>query len=444
MSNFFGTDGIRGEVGKSPITADVLLKVGWAVGSVLREKIENASVIIGKDTRVSGYLFESALEAGFLSAGVNVGMLGPMPSPAIAYLTQAFGASAGVVISASHNPYHDNGVKFFSAKGVKLSNELQKAIEKRISKPMVSVDSSSIGKARRHEQALGRYIEFCKSTFDKSRDLSNLKIVIDCANGATYHIAEDVFAELGASVVMINNNPDGYNINYQCGATDTEHLQSEVIENEADIGIAFDGDGDRLIMVDHKGQKVDGDELLFIIANAWKESSELKSNTVVGTKMTNLGIRSAYRDIGVSFIEADVGDRHVMDKLIKNKAILGGEGSGHIICLNKSTSGDGIIAALQILEVISKSGKNLLELKSKMTKYPQVLINVKTEAKLNLQSDSQLTQAIKSIESKLSNTGRVLVRNSGTEALVRVMVESSNHDLAHESAEHLEGIIKSM
>ena len=444
MSNFFGTDGIRGEVGKSPITADILLKVGWAVGSVLKEQNENASVIIGKDTRVSGYLFESALEAGFLSAGVNVGMLGPMPSPAIAYLTQAFGATAGVVISASHNPYQDNGVKFFSSKGVKLSDETQKAIEKKISMPMSSVGSASIGKARRYEQALGRYIEFCKSTFDKSCDLSNLKIIIDCANGATYHIAEDVFSELGASVSMINNTPDGYNINRDCGATDTKHLQKEVLENNADLGIAFDGDGDRLIMVDHKGQKVDGDELVFIIANAWKEGGDLKSNKVVGTKMTNLGIQLAFAEIGVSFIEADVGDRYVMDQLIEHKAVLGGEGSGHIICLNKSTSGDGIIAALQVLEVMSKTGKTLLELKSKMTKYPQVLINVKTDTKVNLQEESKLSQAINSVESKLSKTGRVLVRESGTEPLVRVMVESSNYGLAKESAEELAKIIKSM
>ena len=444
MSNFFGTDGIRGEVGKSPITADILLKVGWAVGSVLKEQNENASVIIGKDTRVSGYLFESALEAGFLSAGVNVGMLGPMPSPAIAYLTQAFSATAGVVISASHNPYQDNGVKFFSSKGVKLNDETQKAIEKKISMPMSSVGSASIGKARRYEQALGRYIEFCKSTFDKSCDLSNLKIIIDCANGATYHIAEDVFSELGASVSMINNTPDGYNINRDCGATDTKHLQKEVLENNADLGIAFDGDGDRLIMVDHKGQKVDGDELVFIIANAWKASGDLKSNKVVGTKMTNLGIQLAFAEIGVSFIEADVGDRHVMDQLIEHKAVLGGEGSGHIICLNKSTSGDGIIAALQVLEVMSKTGKTLLELKSKMTKYPQVLINVKTDTKVNLQEESKLSQAINSVESKLSKTGRVLVRESGTEPLVRVMVESSNYGLAKESAEELAKIIKSM
>ena len=442
MSNFFGTDGIRGEVGKAPITADFLLKVGWAVGSVLRES-GSASVIIGKDTRVSGYLFESALEAGFLSAGVNVGMLGPMPSPAIAYLTQAFGATAGVVISASHNPYQDNGVKFFSSKGVKLSNDIQKAIEKKISMPMVSVDSAAIGKAKRYEQALGRYIEFCKSTFDKSTDLSHLKVVIDCANGATYHIAEDVFTELGASVTMINNSPDGYNINRECGATDTVHLQHKVLENGADLGIAFDGDGDRLIMVDHKGEKVDGDELVFIIAKAWKNRGELKSNIVVGTKMTNLGVRNALSDNGVSFIEADVGDRHVMDHLIKNKAILGGEGSGHIICLNKSMSGDGIIAALQVLEIVAKSGQSLFDLKSAMTKYPQVLINIKTQNKIDL-NDSKLVEVIETVESKLSATGRVLVRKSGTEPLVRVMVECSDGALATESAKQISAAIQSM
>jgi len=445
LNNFFGTDGIRGEVGVPPITADFLLKVGWAVGSVLREtESGTASVIIGKDTRVSGYLFESALEAGFLSAGVNVGMLGPMPSPAIAYLTQAFGASAGVVISASHNPYQDNGVKFFSSKGVKFSDKVQKAIEEKIAMPMVSVNSASIGKAKRYEQALGRYIEFCKSTFDKKCDLSNLKIIIDCANGATYHIAEDVYKELGVSTIMINNNPDGYNINQDCGATDTRRLQEEVLKQKADLGIAFDGDGDRLIMVDHLGEKVDGDELVFIIANAWKNNGDLKSNTVVGTKMTNLGMRKALLELGLTFIEADVGDRHVMDELINNNAILGGEGSGHIICLNKSTSGDAIVAALQVLEVISKSQASLNDLKSKMTKYPQVLINIKTESDIDLKNNSNLVDAISLIESKLSDKGRILIRKSGTEALVRVMVECNNLELATESANYLAGVIKSM
>ena len=441
MSNFFGTDGIRGEVGKAPITADFLLKVGWAVGSVLRES-GSASIIIGKDTRVSGYLFESALEAGFLSAGVNVGMLGPMPSPAIAYLTQAFGADAGVVISASHNHFQDNGVKFFSSMGVKLGDDVQKAIEDKLSTPMVSVDSASIGKAKRYGQAVGRYIEFCKSTFDKNCDLSNLKIIIDCANGATYHIAEDVFSELGAAVFMINNNPDGYNINRDCGATDTRHLQQEVKDQNADIGIAFDGDGDRLIMVDHKGEEVDGDELVAIIAASWKKAGYLKSNTVVGTKMTNLGIRKALTELDINFIEANVGDRYVMEKLIQNEAILGGEGSGHIICLNKSTSGDGIIAALQVLEVLAKSGKSLNTLKNNMTKFPQILINIKTNTQLDLNNNKVINKAIKSVEKKLSNSGRVLIRKSGTEPLIRVMVESDNLDLATESANYLAEIIK--
>ena len=442
MNNFFGTDGIRGEVGVEPITADFLLEVGWAVGSVLRES-GSASVIIGKDTRVSGYLFESALEAGFLSAGVNVGMLGPMPSPAIAYLTQAFGATAGVVISASHNPYQDNGVKFFSSKGVKLSDDVQKAIEKKLATPMISVNSAAIGKAKRYGQALGRYIEFCKSTFDKTCDLSNLKIIIDCANGATYHIAEDVFTELGATIIMINNTPDGYNINRNCGATDTRQLQHEVLKQSANLGIAFDGDGDRLIMVDHLGEKVDGDELVYIIASAWSNNGGLKSNTVVGTKMTNLGVRKALLELGLTFIEADVGDRHVMDELINNNAILGGEGSGHIICLNKSTSGDAIIAALQVLEVISKTSETLYDLKSKMTKYPQVLLNIKTDSDVDLKNNSKLADAISYIESKLSDTGRILIRNSGTEALVRVMVECNDLELATESANYLADVIKS-
>ena len=442
MNNFFGTDGIRGEVGVEPITADFLLKVGWAVGSVLRES-GSASVIIGKDTRVSGYLFESALEAGFLSAGVNVGMLGPMPSPAIAYLTQAFGATAGVVISASHNPYQDNGVKFFSSKGVKLSDDVQKAIEKKLATPMIIVNSAAIGKAKRYGQALGRYIEFCKSTFDKTCDLSNLKIIIDCANGATYHIAEDVFTELGATIIMINNTPDGYNINRDCGATDTRQLQHEVLKQSANLGIAFDGDGDRLIMVDHLGEKVDGDELVYIIASAWSNNGSLKSNTVVGTKMTNLGVRKALLELGLTFIEADVGDRHVMDELINNNAILGGEGSGHIICLNKSTSGDAIIAALQVLEVISKTSETLYDLKSKMTKYPQVLLNIKTDSDVDLKNNSKLADAISYIESKLSDTGRILIRNSGTEALVRVMVECNDLELATESANYLADVIKS-
>ena len=442
MQNFFGTDGIRGTVGKAPITADFILKVGWAVGSVLAEK-GPASVIIGKDTRVSGYLFESALEAGFLSAGVNVGLLGPMPTPGIAYLTRAYGASAGVVISASHNHFQDNGVKLFSNKGLKLNNKTQQAIEEKLSAPMVSVDTASIGKAVRHDQALGRYIEFCKSTFNRAVDLSSLKIVVDCANGATYHIAQNVFAELGAEVIMINNQPDGYNINLNCGATDTKHLQREVVKCKADLGIAFDGDGDRVAMVDHYGEAVDGDEILFIIAKAWDAKGKLKSKTVVGTKMTNLGARRAFAKLNIKFIEADVGDRYVMDEIKSNKAILGGEGSGHIICLSKSTSGDGIISALQVLEVICKTDKTLHELKSEMKKFPQTLVNVKTNGKLDLDNHNSLNKALRTVNSGLGKNGRVLIRPSGTEPLVRVMVECDDADLAKKSAKQLAKALKS-
>ncbi|VVH64710.1 Phosphoglucosamine mutase (EC [uncultured Gammaproteobacteria bacterium] len=437
MSNYFGTDGIRGKVGIKPITADFFLKLGWAVGSVLAQKNKKPSVVIGKDTRISGYLFESALEAGFLSAGVDVGLLGPMPTPAIAYLTQTYGATAGVVISASHNHFQDNGVKFFSNKGLKFSDQDQRTIEKRLSEPMVSVTSENIGKAIRHQQSLGRYIDFCKHTFDKNIDLSSLNIVVDCANGATYHIAENVFAELGANIVVINHQPDGFNINLDCGATDTQHLQKTVLENKADLGIAFDGDGDRLMMVDSNGELVDGDELVFIIAKAWQAQNRLKNNTVVGTQMTNLGVRHGYKDLGIDFIETDVGDRFVMQQMQKSKAVLGGEGSGHIICLEQTTSGDGIIAALQVLEVLVKTGKTLNVLKSEVQKYPQVLINVKTKEKIDLLQHQALQTAQLEVEKSLGETGRVLIRASGTEPLIRIMVEGRGLDLVQESAEVL-------
>ncbi len=436
LANYFGTDGIRGEVGVEPITADFFLKLGWAVGSVLSEQ-GKASVVIGKDTRVSGYLFESALEAGFLSAGVDVGLLGPMPTPAIAYLTQTYNASAGVVVSASHNQFQDNGVKFFSAKGLKLSDTDQAKIEQKLSEPMVSVSSEKIGKAYRHEQPLGRYIEFCKSTFDRSVNLNNLNLVIDCANGATYHIAENVFSELGANVNIINNTPDGFNINKNCGATDTKHLQQVVLETGADLGVAFDGDGDRLMMVDHMGNMIDGDQLVFIVAKAWKSQNRLTNNSVVGTKMTNLGMRHGLRDLDIQFIEADVGDRYVMEEMKSHGAILGGEGSGHMICLDKTTSGDGIVAALQVLEVLVKSQVKLVALANDMVKYPQVLINVKTKEKVNLDNHQSLTAATKEVEAILGDEGRVLIRASGTEPLIRVMVEAKNASITQQCAEKL-------
>jgi phosphoglucosamine mutase len=436
LANYFGTDGIRGEVGIEPITADFFLKLGWAVGSVLSEK-GKSSVVIGKDTRVSGYLFESALEAGFLSAGVDVGLLGPMPTPAIAYLTQAYNATAGVVISASHNHFQDNGVKFFSDKGLKLSSEDQIKIEKKLAEPMKSVSSDKIGKAYRHEQPLGRYIEFCKSTFDRSISLNGLNIVIDCANGATYHIAEDVFSELGANITVINNTPDGFNINKDCGATDTRHLQKVVLEANADLGIAFDGDGDRLMMVDHKGEQVDGDELVFIVAKAWQAQTRLTNNIVVGTKMTNLGMRHGLRDLNIDFIEADVGDRYVMEKMKKHGSVLGGEGSGHMICLDKTTSGDGIVSAIQVLEVLAKSDFNLNQLKNEMVKYPQVLINVRTNKSIDLDSHQMLNKTILEVEKSLGDEGRVLIRASGTEPLIRVMVEAKDLKITQQSAEKL-------
>lgn len=441
MSNYFGTDGIRGKVGVEPITADFFLKLGWAVGSVLAKQ-GKASVIIGKDTRISGYLFESALEAGFLSAGVDVGLLGPVPTPAVAYLTQAYNANAGVVISASHNHFKDNGVKFFSAKGFKLNSQDQSEIEKKLAEPMVSVGVDKIGKAYRHKQALGRYIEFCKSTFDRTQSLLGFNIVIDCANGATYHIAQSVFSELGANINIINNMPDGFNINKHCGTTDTKHLQQVVLESRADLGIAFDGDGDRLMMVDENGELVDGDELVFIIAKAWQSQTRLVNNTVVGTKMSNLGMRHALRDLDIKFIEADVGDRFVMEQMQKSGSILGGEGSGHIICLNKTTSGDGIISALQVLEVLVKSQSSLVKLKQSMSKYPQVLINVKTQTKINFENHTKRQQVQLEVEKTLGSEGRVLIRTSGTELLIRVMVEAKDKIIAQQSAEKLSSIFK--
>ncbi len=441
MSNYFGTDGIRGKVGVEPITADFFLKLGWAVGSVLAKQ-GKASVIIGKDTRISGYLFESALESGFLSAGVDVGLLGPVPTPAVAYLTQAYNANAGVVISASHNHFKDNGVKFFSAKGLKLNSQDQSEIEKKLAEPMVSVGADKIGKAYRHKQALGRYIEFCKSTFDRTQSLLGFNIVIDCANGATYHIAQSVFSELGANINIINNMPDGFNINKHCGTTDTKHLQQVVLESRADLGIAFDGDGDRLMMVDENGELVDGDELVFIIAKAWQSQTRLVNNTVVGTKMSNLGMRHALRDLDIKFIEADVGDRFVMEQMQKSGSILGGEGSGHIICLNKTTSGDGIISALQVLEVLVKSQSSLVKLKQSMSKYPQVLINVKTQTKINLENHTKRQQVQLEVEKTLGSEGRVLIRASGTEPLIRVMVEAKDKIIAQQSAEKLSSIFK--
>ena len=432
---FFGTDGIRGKVGHYPITADFFLKLGWAAGSVFSAlKKGNTRVVIGKDTRISGYMLESALEAGFLSAGIDVGLLGPMPTPAVAYLTLTYRATAGVVISASHNCFLDNGVKFFSEKGLKLDGKVQTDIEKKLKESFINKDSDNIGKAYRHEQPRGRYIEFCKSTFDRSISLSELNIIIDCANGATYHIAKNVFLELGANVTIINDNPNGSNINFNCGVFHVDNLKQRVINEGFDLGIVFDGDGDRVIMVDAAGELVDGDELLFIIAKYLKNQNKLQNNIVVGTKMTNMGVRYAFNNLGINFIEADVGDRFVMQEIIKNNAILGGEGSGHIICFNKTTSGDGIISALQVLEVIVKSGKSLSELKLDIQKYHQKLVNIAVKNNIDdVLQNKKLKKIQFEVEKKLSTNGRLLIRKSGTEPIIRVMVESNDLNLVKKS-----------
>jgi len=421
---YFGTDGIRGEVGKYPITPDFMLKLGWATGRVFAEE-GNGFVLVGKDTRISGYMFESALEAGLSAAGVDTRLLGPMPTPGIAYLTRTLRAKAGIVISASHNPYYDNGIKFFSVEGTKLPDELEHKIEHYIDSPMTTVESSKLGKAMRLTDAAGRYIEFCKSTVPTNLDFKALRIVVDCAHGATYHIAPHVFSEVGAEVVTIGAEPDGLNINEECGATKPEFLAEKVIEFRADLGIALDGDGDRLIMVDHKGEIVDGDELIYIIAKSRQDAGELQGD-VVGTLMSNLGMEHALKKLGINLLRANVGDRYVMELLGKHKATLGGEGSGHIICLDKTTTGDAIVAALQILAEIQHSGKNLHELKQGMQKYPQILKNVRVNKKVNIDEVESIQKAVKAVEKKMGEKGRVLLRSSGTEPLIRVMVEGEN------------------
>ncbi len=424
MKKYFGTDGIRGTVGEQPITPDFFLKLGWATGRVFADSGQGF-VLVGKDTRISGYMFESALEAGLSAAGVNTSLLGPMPTPGIAYLTRTLRAQAGIVISASHNPYFDNGIKFFSTEGTKLADELEHKIEYYLEQPMTTVASDKLGKAKRLTDAAGRYIEFCKASIPASIDFNGLRIVVDCANGSTYHIAPHVFSEVGAEVIKIACDPDGLNINEKCGATKPEQLQEAVIEFRADLGIALDGDGDRLIMVDHKGEVVDGDELIFIIAKARYASGNLQG-PVVGTSMSNLGMEHALQKININLLRANVGDRYVMELMKRHKSVLGGEGSGHIICLDRTTTGDGIVAALQVLAEIHGTGKTLHELKSEMRKYPQILLNVKVSKKVNLKDNEAIQNAIKSVEKALGDQGRVLLRASGTEPLIRVMVEGAD------------------
>ncbi len=437
---YFGTDGIRGRVGDYPITADFALKLGWAIGRVFAEEGKNF-VLVGKDTRISGYMFESALEAGLSAAGVDTHLLGPMPTPAIAYLTRTLRARAGIVISASHNPYYDNGVKFFSTAGTKLADELEHKIERYLDKPIITVDSAKLGKAKRIEDAAGRYIEFCKSTVPYTFNLKGLNIVVDCANGATYHVAPYVFEELGANVISIGAEPDGLNINHQCGATQPQKLVETVLKEKADLGIALDGDGDRLIMVDHKGEIVDGDELIFIIAKS-KMTQNSKKIPIIGTLMSNLGMEHALEKLGCALIRANVGDRYVLAMLKQYNALLGGEGSGHIICLDKTTTGDGIVAALQVLTAIQQTGHDLHHLKQGMQKYPQVLINVNVARKVEPLTLPAIQKAVTAVEKALGHEGRVLLRASGTEPLIRVMVEGEDEKKVNEYAQQLAEVVK--
>jgi len=441
---YFGTDGIRGRVGEFPITPDFVLKLGWAVGRVFAQD-GNAKVLIGKDTRISGYMFESALEAGLSAAGVDVLLLGPMPTPAIAYLTRTFRADAGIVISASHNPYDDNGIKFFSGEGTKLPDEIEEQIEAQLELPMTTVDSATLGKVRRINDAAGRYIEFCKASGGNQLSLEGLKLVVDCAHGAGYHVAPKVFAELGAEVTEIGTKPDGLNINLDCGATAPAALTAKVLEVGADLGIALDGDADRLILVDHKGETVDGDEILLIIAKSLHLSGQLQGG-VVGTLMTNLGMEQALKQLDIPFVRAKVGDRYVMEQLFLNNWFLGGEGSGHIVVRDLLPTGDGTIAAVQVLKAMVESGSTLHELKQGMTKLPQKMINVRLAKRVSIDGVDLIEQAVGEAERMLGDNGRILLRPSGTEPVVRVMVEGVDEPLVEqvcrEVAEKVENALK--
>ncbi len=438
--NYFGTDGIRGRVGEFPITPEFMLKLGWAAGRVLGRGEPGGKVIIGKDTRLSGYMFESALEAGLSAAGLDIRLLGPMPTPAVAYLTRTLRAAAGIVISASHNPFEDNGIKFFSAQGTKLPDEVELAIEAELERPLTMVGSEYLGKARRVVDAPGRYIEFCKGTFPNGLSLSGLKIAVDCANGATYHVAPNVFSELGAEVVAIGNEPDGLNINVACGSTHPTALRHLVIEQRADLGIAFDGDGDRVIMVDHEGAVVDGDELLFVIAMARHGITPLSG--VVGTQMSNLGMEHALTGAGIGFERAKVGDRYVLERMAALGWPLGGESSGHIICGDCTTTGDGIISALQVLAAMARSGRTLAELKRGMAKYPQKMVNVRLTGPTDITRLPAVQAAVAEAEVRFGGRGRVLLRPSGTEPVVRVMAEGEDAALVERIVADLAAVVE--
>jgi phosphoglucosamine mutase len=438
---YFGTDGIRGTVGQFPVTADFVLKLGWAAGRVFNQQGHN-KILIGKDTRISGYMFESALEAGLSAAGVDVYLLGPMPTPGIAYLTRTFHAQAGIVISASHNPFADNGIKFFSANGTKLPDETELQIEAMLDEVMETVGPAELGKARRIDDAAGRYIEFCKSTFPNGYNLNGLKIVLDCAHGATYHIAPAVFEELGAETIEIGVNPDGLNINKEVGSTHPEALRAEVLAQKADLGIGFDGDGDRLVMVDADGQILDGDDLLYIVATDMQQQGTLEGG-VVGTLMTNFGLEQAFERLEIPFLRAKVGDRYVMEALKQNNWRLGGENSGHLVCKHVQTTGDGIVSALQVLAAMKRNDKTLTDMLEGLNKLPQVLINVRLGDKsaTEIQASASVQAAIVRVEKELEGQGRLLLRPSGTEPLIRVMTEGANEAEIQQLARSLADII---
>jgi phosphoglucosamine mutase len=434
---YFGTDGVRGRVGQPPMTPDFALKLGWAAGRALAQSSEHPMVVIGKDTRLSGYLFESALEAGFAAAGVSVSMVGPLPTPAVAYLARTFRASCGVVISASHNPYHDNGVKFFSADGRKLPDEVEARIEQLLEQPLETVAPDAVGRASRIDDAPGRYIEFCKRAFPLHSSLDGVKVVVDCANGAAYKVAPPVFRELGATVHAIGVHPDGLNINAECGSTHLEAVRAEVIKRKADVGIALDGDGDRCLMVDRHGRAVDGDQLLYVIARSRHDTHKLQG-PVVGTVMSNLGLELALQRLGVVFERAAVGDRYVLEKLEEAGGLIGGESSGHIICLDRTTTGDGIVSALQVLAEMVRAHQSLDELVAPVQKFPQVLINVPVKGRARAVVEAAAVRAaVQAGERRLDGRGRILLRPSGTEPLVRVMVESQDERESRETAESI-------
>ncbi len=442
---YFGTDGVRGKVGELPITPDFVMKLGYAAGRVLaRAGAHNKrpAVLIGKDTRVSGYMLESALEAGLAAAGVDVLLVGPMPTPGVAYLTRTLRLSAGIVISASHNPYEDNGIKFFSGDGFKLPDAVETAIERELERPLRCEKPARIGKARRVDDAVNRYVEFCKSVFPAQLDLRGLKLVIDCAHGAAYHIAPRVFHELGADVIAIGDKPDGFNINLRCGATHPQTLQRAVKRVRADLGITFDGDGDRLIMIDNNGTLYDGDQLLYVIASHRKRRHRLKGG-VVGTLMTNLGMEHELARLKIPFVRAKVGDRYVLEMLLKRGWRLGGENSGHIVCLDRHTTGDGIVSALQVLGALRADKVTLAQATAAVRLYPQVLINVRTARHFDFGADRSIQRAVSTAEAALNGVGRILLRNSGTEPVIRVMVEGESRSMVERWAKTIANTVRS-